>query len=79
MVASVIHHDPAVITPTILGCALRCGEKTIGNRLNAGLIPKPDERRHGNMKLWRVSTIQQWDRSIANRISAIIEVLGGWA
>ena len=57
--------DPPVVATPVLACVLNCSSATLNKRIAAGLIPQPDTRAAGNVKLWKLSTLRAWHPAIA--------------
>ena len=64
--------NQAVIRPAMLCLALRCSEASLLKNIVAGHVPRPDARGQGNVKLWKRSTIRQWNPTIANAIDDLL-------
>ena len=67
--------DPAVIQPFVIACAMRCGEKTLQNRIQLKAFPAPDRRGKGNAKLWKLATIRRHDPALADRVLRVLAAL----
>jgi len=53
--------------------ALHCSEMTLTKNITAGNIPHPDARGLGNVKLWKRSTIRDWNPDIADAIDDLLK------
>lgn len=65
--------DP-LIRACYLAGVIGISTATLNAKIKCGRIPPPDARTHGNAKLWRLSTLRQWDAQIASGIETLLAI-----
>lgn len=66
--------DDLIVRPAHLMLALDCETRTLSIRILAGQIPPPDGYGKSSLKLWRLSTIRNWQPSVADAIEQILAI-----
>ena len=65
-------NNPATINASTLASAMGITNIRLIKLVNAGIVPRPDERRQGNSRWWHERTIRRMDSRIADICGVIL-------
>ena len=69
-----VSESSLIVRPAHLMLVLNCESRSLQMKIKAGQVPPPDGRGSGALKLWRLSTIRNWNPAIAADVEALLSL-----